>query len=140
MGEKPYFPEWDQVHPRVRGLFMGLSEDLHKGYSLGVIPVWFRPFEIYRTPTRQAELLRTGKTKAGPWSSAHQYGLAIDFVPYVRGSWSWAVSDATWDHLRAAAKARGLRNEITWDRAHVEAPIWDQLQTLLRPQISGSVA
>jgi len=99
--------------------------------------VLFGPFKIYRTPQRQVEMLRTGKSKAGPWSSAHQYGLAVDFVPYIRGSWSWTVPLTTWDHLREQAHKVGLLNDIEWDRAHVEHPAFAKLRAALQPKVSA---
>lgn len=119
---------------------MALADDLAKAYGLNISKgVLFRPFEIFRAPDRQAECLRKGTTKVGAWGSAHQYGLAVDYVPYVCGKWSWQASTEAWDFLRKSAEARGLRCVIAWDRPHVEHPAFDRLREALKPQISGSL-
>lgn len=132
------FFNWDEVHPVCRTQFMGLADALHLGWSKQTIPVWFKPFEGLRAPDRQAEAYRKGNSKARAWESAHQYGLAIDFVPFVRGKFSWAVSTADWDILRNAAHEFGLRNDIAWDRAHVEHPRFSELRDVLKPRLTGS--
>lgn len=134
----PLFFNWDEVHPLARGPFMALADDLHMGYSLNIIPLWFRPFEGFRAPGRQAEVFKKGTSKARAWESAHQYGLAVDFVPFRRGAYTWEVSAADWLHLRNASHARGLLNDIAWDRAHVEHPRFSELRDVLKPRLTGS--
>ena len=132
------YPVWDSLHPIARGPFIALANDLHFRWSTGLLGVWFRPFELVRSPERQLAVFKDGKSKARPWESAHQYGLAVDFVPFVRGKFSWAVSSKDWDDLRNAAHARGLLNDIAWDRAHVEHPAFARVREALRPVIQGS--
>ena len=69
------------LHAEVRGVFSALSEDLALAYQADKTEFLIEPFEGLRSPDRQAHLLSKGTTKAGPWKSAHQYGLAVDFVP-----------------------------------------------------------
>src|SRR5712692_1332214 len=59
----------------------------------------FQLFEGLRSPERQQYLYAQGRTRPGPivtkaqpWTSYHQYGLAGDFVLFENGVWSW---DAT---------------------------------------------
>lgn len=92
----------------------------------------FRVFECWRSPARQRELLQLKRTKAGPWRSAHQYGLAVDFVPFIDGAWTWEVGRPTWDLLRLEARAVGLLCELDWDRAHVEHPAFAELRKAMR--------
>lgn len=53
----------------------------------------FQVFEAYRSPQRQRMLFAQGRTapgdivtKARPWSSYHQFGLAVDFVLRIDGN------------------------------------------------------
>lgn len=119
---------YDKLHPKVRKDFQLLALKLEDGFKAGLIPVWFKPFEGYRSPERQLYLLNVTKTtKAGPWQSAHNYGCAVDFVPWdpTKGGWYWPDADhAAWSMLRAQANNRGLWNELAWDRPHVEHAIW----------------
>lgn len=106
-------------------------------YRAGLIDELFEPFEGYRTPQRQAEMLRQKTSKAGPFESAHNYGLAVDFVPVKdgkRGAWHWPEANSPcWRDLRANAVNRGLLNDIEWDRPHIEHPLWrDIRRSLLR--------
>lgn len=109
-----------------------LAIRLEDGYRAGLIPELFRPFEGYRSPQRQVEMLESKTSKAGPFESAHQYGLAVDFVPVKNGkenAWHWPEADAPcWDFLRANAVNRGLLNDISWDRPHIEHPLWRDIR------------
>lgn len=82
--------------------------------------------EHYRTPQRQAELMRLGRSKAGPWRSPHQYGLAVDVIHQFRG---WDVPERFWTDLAGVVKVVegiydvDLEHGHTWkfrDSAHVE--------------------
>ncbi len=79
----------------------------------------FRVFEAFRFPERQAELYALGRTKPGnivtyaqPWYSYHQYGLAVDFVLYEKGNWSWDnradERKKWWKRLHDLGKKYGL--------------------------------
>lgn len=100
-----------------------------KGLTLG-----FEPFEGYRSPVRQAYLKTVRKTsKAGPWESAHQYGLAVDFACRVieqdglGKGWTWP-EDAPWPVLKRFAEASGLTIPIKWDLGHVQHPLWKNFE------------
>ena len=100
------------LHPAVRNAVVKTFVQLQ---SEG-IP--FRIFEAYRYPQRQNDLYAQGRTKPGnivtyakPWSSYHQYGLAVDFVLYINDNWSWETRGAKaawWARLHQVGKAEGL--------------------------------
>lgn len=102
--------------------------------------IW-RPFETYRTPMRQNWLMQEKRTKAPPFCSAHQYGLAVDIVPCIAGNkpdffpekpvWTWGVEDEEWKFMRDAAISVGLCTPLDWDKPHVEHPDWPMLWDVL---------
>lgn len=124
------------LHPVAMPAFVGLYYDLQHAYEDGKIGQLFLPFESYRTPMRQAELLGSGQgvTRAGAWQSAHQYGLAVDFVPFLMGrgrtGWNWDHSNQ-WSTMRDMAIKRGLLVPHDWDRAHVVHPLWKKIAKIL---------
>ena len=130
---------WAHIHPKAVRSFQLLEEDLCRGFLCGETTTWFRPFEGYRAPDRQLDMLQNKTSKALPFQSAHQYGLAVDFVGFVTksapriamptgtGRWSWDAS-LDWDYLDRAAARQGLDRSITWDRPHVEHPLWHRIR------------
>lgn len=118
-------------HPIAYQQFVLLAELLVDGAKDGK-PL-FLPFEAYRPPERQDFLFFEEKTtKARKWTSAHQYGLAVDFVPYINGQWIWDVPDDYWTYLERCARAHGLAIPIVWDKGHVEHPAWIEVRAALR--------
>ena len=102
----------------------------------------FEPFEGYRSPRRQEHLFSVTKTtKARPWQSAHQYGLAVDFaIEIVNPSksstapdflWKW-YSDAPWGKLKILALRYGLDIPIKNDLGHVEHPWFKDVRAAWR--------
>lgn len=120
-------------HPLYREQFKALLADLRRSFMKGELTVPFEPFETYRGPERQRYLLelKKGVTAADMYQSAHQFGLAVDFVPKPNGSWSWDEKHP-WGVLHAKAKVYGLTRPYSWDLAHIEAPIWADLRDTLR--------
>lgn len=90
----------------------------------------FQLFETWRSPVDQLVYKEKGTSKAGPWQSPHQYGLAADFVPFVDGSWSWAQGH-DWELLGRVARECGLTRPIGWDLPHVEHPRWATIKQYL---------
>lgn len=95
-------------------------------------------FETWRSGTRQLKLLAAGTTKTS--LSAHNMGLAVDFVPVCRstGHWFWERSDAgveaRWDLLDSAVATMPILSKpIAWDRPHVEHRNWNAIRKLVRP-------
>lgn len=89
----------------------------------------FKVFEAFRTPERQRFLFRQGRdlpgdivTKAEAWGSYHQYGLAVDFVLYVNGQWSWSDKGQyakMWPRLHAIGREHGLE-PLDWETPHLQ--------------------
>ncbi|MES2653088.1 MAG: peptidoglycan-binding protein [Bacteroidota bacterium] len=100
------------LHPTVRMAVVKVYTQLQ---SEG-IP--FKIFEAFRHPERQADLYAQGRTKPGnivtyaqPWSSYHQYGLAVDFVLLINGNWSWDTKKEKgkwWMRMNALGAQEGL--------------------------------
>lgn len=122
------------LNPRCKEAFIRLSAQLRRDYQEGIVKVLFAPFEVYRTPMRQQKLFELQKnvTGAQAYQSAHQFGLAVDFVPKLDGTkWSWDGS-MPWDHLAKRAKEHGLSRPYSWDLAHIEDPYWQDLRHVMR--------
>ncbi|PYE93018.1 flagellum-specific peptidoglycan hydrolase FlgJ [Rhizobium sp. PP-F2F-G38] len=89
----------------------------------------FRIFETYRSPERQQSLYAQGRTapgkrvtKAPPWTSYHQYGLAVDVVLFFDGKWSWDTSGSHrshWERLHEIARAHGME-PLSWELPHLQ--------------------
>lgn len=134
------FPREDSLsllHPKAREAFEILNQNLIRAYQSGELHCPIKVFETVRSPMRQEGLKAGGRSKASAWQSAHQYGLAVDFVPFVdkyettRGTvngWFWEVPTDTWDHLTRAAEEVGLFQSIKWDRAHIVHPLWYKIK------------
>lgn len=128
------------LHPIARAKFDTLTAWLASAYTIGEIATLFKPFEGYRTPQRQALLADKSRedgsmvTGAGMWRSAHQFGLAVDYVALVeldgRTRWSWD-DNHDWDGLARIARSLGLEVPISWDRPHVVHPAWYQVKKVL---------
>lgn len=135
--------DWENLHHRARHNFQMLSDELFRLYLTGAAPHWFKPFEGYRSPTRQWTFFNLGTSKAKAWQSPHQYGLAVDFVPYVVraavkpedydtavGTWKWPPkNDPSWDWFDNVVHRSGLLRPISWDRPHVEHPLWQEIKS-----------
>lgn len=120
-------PDLGWVHRKAREPFRQLTRSLAEGYNLGRLPVLFKPFETYRTPMRQLNL-QVGATNASEYQSAHQFGLAVDFVVWTPNTqWSWDDKHP-WHLLRQEAQRFGLDAPIAWDRVHIEHPLFKQLR------------
>lgn len=118
------------MRPLVRQLEGKMLDDLmftHGGTS------GFRLFEGYRSPGRQAELFRQHPkvTKAKAWQSAHQFGLAVDYVWWTGKEWSWDDGH-NWAYLASAAEAVGLAAPIKWDRPHIQHPEYEVMKAFIR--------
>lgn len=125
------------LHPLAGPAFKALARDLEKLWQDGKTQTLFKPFEGLRSPVKQLELLnrRPVVTHVGPWQSAHQYGLAVDFVPWKGDAWSWS-EDHDFTALRLAAENAGLTRPMEWDKCHIEHPAWTKLQGLIIKTLS----
>lgn len=89
----------------------------------------FKLFEGFRTPHRQRDLYAQGRTQTGPivtkaqpWSSHHQYGVAGDFVLFINGNWSWDDTGERrqwWSQLHALAQRIGLE-PLSFEKPHLQ--------------------
>lgn len=122
---------YERLHPKAREHFRNLSTRLRLLHERGNIETLFLPFEGFRGPERQNYLFHVEKTtKAKAWQSAHNYGLAVDYVAFENGKWSWDQRH-DWAGLKAAAVNSGMLVPIAWDKPHVEHPIWFQVKSAL---------
>lgn len=129
------------IHPVAQHAFTALAARCRKKiFEHGPQPFAFMPFEGFRHPERQHHLLTVEKTtKARPWQSPHQYGLAVDFAAcrveknmIVPNTWLWPdAADLCWDELKRMARAEGLDIPIQWDRGHVVHPLYNEVRTAL---------
>lgn len=118
------------LHPLVQRQFSDLAAALVRDYRSERTRTQFKVFETFRTPMRQLEILTTTKnTKAGPYRSAHQFGLAVDFVPF-HAFWSWDP-EHDYDFLAQRAKDFGLSVPYAWDKCHVEHPDFNAIRSFV---------
>lgn len=88
-----------------------------------------------RDHEEQAGLYAQGRTKPGrivtyakPGESAHNHGLALDFVPLVNGKPDWRAG--TLEYVKAVdlAEQRGMESASKWKRfkewPHLQEPNW----------------
>jgi peptidoglycan L-alanyl-D-glutamate endopeptidase CwlK len=103
--------------------------ELLKNFQSEELP--FRVYEAFRSPVRQAWLYDQGRTPARPgavvtyaqaWDSYHQYGLAVDFVLWLNGAWSWnslGINVGRWERLQALGKKVGLET-LKFETPHLQ--------------------
>ena len=114
----------ENLHPEFRIRVQNLLN------QLGSEQLPFRIFEGFRSPERQRNLYAQGRTKPGsivtrakPWSSYHQYGVAADFVLFIEGKWSWDDSSSErrrwWSRLHDIAREHGLES-LNWENPHLQ--------------------
>lgn len=131
------------LHPKLSASAVTLSKDLVRCYETGRTQFRFEVFETYRSPVRQDHLLSGKTSKAGKWQSAHQFGLAVDFVPYlsqaegealgVKAGWFWPkIEDPCWEFLDNRAKLVGLSRPYGWDGPHVEHPLFARIMKTIK--------
>lgn len=87
-----------------------------------------------RTGPEQDALYAQGRTAPGPivtkaraGQSAHQFGLAIDFVIMANGKPDWSGDSPAWDKAIELAEARGMQSLRPMESAHLQDPNWKQL-------------
>jgi len=122
-------------HPKFAGAAKELEEYLFDAYKSGVTKTLFKVFECFRSDSRQNSLFAKGVSKAKAGQSAHNYGLAADFVPWINGAeaaklghgtapgWSWHPSH-DYAFLKKAAEKFGLEAPIAWDKCHIQLTNW----------------
>lgn len=120
------------LHPKFKGQFIALEKALISAHEAHVTETLFKVFETFRSFERQEHLFSIGTTKARGGQSAHNFGLAVDFVPFVNdgrnGTYSWS-SHHDWKFLKDMAAQHGLSNQswsLRWDKPHVQVAGWRQ--------------
>lgn len=121
---------FDDLNEKAAPHFRVLAHRLELAHNAGRTQSLLKPFEGFRSLKHQQAAFERKTSKDRPWQSAHQYGLAVDFVPYHPVTkWHWPSADhPDWGELRAIARNLGLHCELDWDRPHVEHPIWHQIK------------
>ena len=121
----------DLLDPTFRQRLLVLMH-LLEGTPAGIL----RIYESSRAPSRQAALYARGRdpsapdygrtvTRAQPWQSAHQWGLAVDLVPLLDGVWSWdSRYEQAWTTMAATAPQLGLEC-LSFERPHVQLAGFD---------------
>ena len=71
------------LHPKFGRAAGLLHQDLIRAYEAGETKTLFKVFETFRDPRRQLDALKKGVSKAGMYQSAHAFGMAADFVPFL---------------------------------------------------------
>ena len=131
------FDDFDLLHPKMRIAARLLAKDLAHAYETGRTKTLFKVFETYRGADRQLEVFKKRTSKARPFESAHQFGLAVDFVAWNEDAdigpigWNWNAANE-YGFLAARAQTFGLSAPIQWDPGHVEHPLWEEWQKLSR--------
>lgn len=124
---------YEDLNPKAADHFRLLSQRLEEAFRAGRTQYLLKPFEGFRSLERQLEMLGKGVSKARPWQSPHQYGLAVDYVcTRMEGNklvCHWPDADhPDWKVLGEIATQLGLMRTIAWDKPHVEHPIWRSIR------------
>jgi peptidoglycan L-alanyl-D-glutamate endopeptidase CwlK len=108
------------LHPILRTALAVILPQLEaEGMPFGI-------FEGFRSPERQAQLYAEGRTqpgkvvtKAHPWDSYHQFGLAADIVGRPKSQWSWSVPESWWHRLHELGREHGLE-PLSFEQPHLQ--------------------
>lgn len=114
----------------------GIHPDLLKVMDEAIKCVDFTVICGYRGKAEQEEAYRTGHSKAKFGRSAHNYGLAVDCIPYPFKNEDWKDVQRFRDmakHILQAAENVGV--EVTWggtwkmfDTPHFELSDWRNMK------------
>lgn len=115
--------DYSKCHPKMREFHRAFIKQTR---AMG-IPLF--AFEIYRTPERQIELKKIGRSRAGPGSSPHQYGCAIDMISATK--W-WKLTKKQWEIVGVIGKEVARKRKIDivwggdwpWDKPHWQLANW----------------
>ncbi len=116
-----------KIHPelasRIRAVVAALAQ---AGINIEVV-------QGLRTIAEQNELYKQGRTKKGPvvtnakgGQSNHNYGLAVDVVPFVNGQPQWNAPNSVWMAIGHEGNKLGLEWGGSWkkfiDKPHLQLP------------------
>lgn len=130
------------LHPKMRIIAESVRQDLERLYETKQTEFKFQIFETLRLAARQADAFARGTSKAGPWESAHNVGLAIDCVPYLTAQqaakyrpggssipgWYWPASYHEDWHMLTSVYERHELDTIDWDKPHGQHPLWKKIR------------
>jgi len=117
----------DKVHPELASRIAALLDALTQhGLQVEVV-------QGLRTFAEQDGLFAQGRTKPGPvvtrargGQSNHNYGLAVDLVPFTNGQPNWNAPLGVWTTIGSEAEKLGLEWGGDWkkfvDKPHVQLP------------------
>jgi peptidoglycan L-alanyl-D-glutamate endopeptidase CwlK len=124
------------LHPKFRPLVDIWLEDMDQAGMIALITCTLRTgaeqdqlYAIGRTvmgakpiPVVRPMGLTVTNAKAG--QSAHQYGLAIDFVPMNCGKPDWSGTTPIWNAAIKLAQTRGMESLRPMESAHLQMESW----------------
>ncbi|HKS27492.1 MAG TPA: peptidoglycan-binding protein [Pyrinomonadaceae bacterium] len=117
----------DKVHPELASRIQALLDALTQhGLQVEVV-------QGLRTFAEQDGLFAQGRSKPGPvvtrargGQSNHNYGLAVDLVPFTNGQPNWNAPLGVWTTIGSEAEKLGLEWGGDWkkfvDKPHVQLP------------------
>ena len=128
------------LHPKFARRASVLYENLALMHEAGRLQFRLEVFEGFRHFSRQQGLVAEGVSKAGVWQSAHNFGLAADFVPYLDAEearmlgrpagWYWPkITDETWKILHEQAAIAGVAHPFSWDGPHIQLLNFDEMRS-----------
>ena len=123
--------ELKTLHPKFARRCSVLYENLAAIHEAGRLKYRFEICEGFRHFSRQTALVAEGVSKEEAWASAHNFGLAADFVPYLTpeegkmlgrpSGWYWPkITDEAWKILHEQAPIAGVAHPLRWDGPHIE--------------------
>jgi len=89
-----------------RDILSSVNEDLQRLFHEVIETVDIKIIEGLRTPERQEELFRSGKSKT--MKSKHLVGDAVDFVPMKDGKPNWNLNDC----IYVSGIIRGIASQM----------------------------
>lgn len=119
---------------RLAALHPELSVRIHRAADvLAGSGIMIEVVQGLRTYAEQDALYAQGRTKPGKritnargGQSNHNFGLAVDVVPFVAGKPAWNAPQTTWQQIGDAGKAEGLEWGGGWisitDLPHLQLP------------------
>lgn len=126
--EKQTSVQFEGVHEDIVKFWKGM----YKACKARNIPVI--AFEMLRSPERQDELYKAGRSKARGYQSPHQFGMAVDIV---HATDYWQITKKQWDIIGSIGfeVARKNKIDIEWggkfkkfyDPAHWQIKNWCEL-------------
>lgn len=125
--------DWELLHYKCQPGFLIVANRILDAFSNGELSQLYLAFDGYRAPQLQLDMVKRNVSKALPWQSAHNYGMAVDFVGWNPAEqWNWQPADSPdWGMIGRIAVNAGMLRPIAWDKPHVEHPLWTSIKKLV---------